>query len=89
MGSEAEAYNMSDQERNKVWFSGFLELGPGESKEITFKYYVPSEVIGEKTYKLNIQKQSGIDKEKHTVTYGTQSREIDLSRDTSVELPKQ
>ena len=89
VGSEAEAYNMSDQERNKVWFSGFLELGPGESKEITFKYYVPSEVIGEKTYKLNIQKQSGIDKEKHTVTYGTQSREIDLSRDTSVELPKQ
>ncbi len=88
-GSEAEAYNMSDQERNKVWFSGFLELGPGESKEITFKYYVPSEVIGEKIYKLDIQKQSGIDREKHTVTYGNQTREIDLSKDTFVEIPKQ
>ena len=88
-GSEAEAYNLSDQERNKVWFSGYLELGPGESKEITFKYYVPPEVIGEKTYKLNIQKQSGIDKEKHTVTYGNQTKEVDLIKDTLVEIPKQ
>lgn len=88
-GSEAEAYNLSDQERNKVWFSGYLELGPGESKEITFKYYVPPEVIGEKTYKLNIQKQSGIDKEKHTVTYGNQTKEVELIKDTLVEIPKQ
>lgn len=88
-GSEAEAYNLSDQERNKIWFSGYLELGPGESKEITFKYYVPSEVIGDKTYKLDIQKQSGIDKEKHTVIYGNQTKEIELTKDTFVEIPKQ
>ncbi len=88
-GSEAEAYNLSDQERNKVWFSGYLELGPGEYKEITFKYYVPSEVIGEKTYKLDIQKQSGIEKEKHTVTYGNQTREVELTKDTFVEIPIQ
>ncbi len=88
-GSEAEAYNLSDQERNKIWFSGYLELGPGEYKEITFKYYVPSAVIGEKTYKLDIQKQSGIDKEKHTVTFENQTKEVELIKDTFVEIPKQ
>jgi len=87
-GSEAVAYNLSDQERNKVWFSGYLELGPGESKEITFKYYIPNEVVGD-VYKLNIQKQSGIDKEKHTVTYGNETKEIELSKDTVVEIKKQ
>lgn len=87
-GSEAEAYNLSDQERNKIWFSGYLELGPGESKEITFKYYIPSEVIGDKTYKLDIQKQSGIDKETHKVTHGNQTKEVELTKDTFVEISK-
>jgi len=87
-GSEDVAYNLSDQERNKVWFSGYLELGPGESKEITFKYYIPNEVVGD-VYKLNIQKQSGIDKEKHTITYGNETKEIELSKDTVVEIKKQ
>ena len=88
-GSEAEAYNLTDQERNKVWFSGYLEMGPGESKEMTFKYSVPAEVIGDKNYRLNIQKQSGIDREKHIVTYGGSTKEIDLFKDTVVEMPKQ
>ena len=84
-GSEAPAYNISDQERDKVWFSGYLELGPGESKEITFKYYLPSDAINN-NYKLTIQKQSGIDKEKHTVNYNGQIKEIELIKDTTVEM---
>jgi len=83
-GSENESLNMSDQERNKVWFSGFLELGPGESKEIVFKYYVPSEFIDEKAYSLTIQKQAGIDEEKHTVIYNGKTQEINLKNDTTV-----
>ena len=88
-GSEAPAYNLSDQERNKIWFSGYLELGPGESKEIIFKYHIPAEAVGTDAYKLNIQKQAGIDKEKHTVTYGNETKEIELSKDTVVEIKKQ
>jgi hypothetical protein len=88
-GSEAPAYNLSDQERNKIWFSGYLELGPGESKEIIFKYHIPAEAVGTDAYKLNIQKQAGIDKEKHTVTYGNGTKEIELSKDTVVEIKKQ
>ena len=88
-GSENGSLNMSDQERNKVWYSGYLEMGPGESKEITFKYYLPSEFVGENEYVLNIQKQSGIDREKHTVVYGGEMKEIDLFKDTVVKLKKQ
>jgi hypothetical protein len=88
-GSEDGSLNMSDQERNKVWFSGFLEMGPGESKEMTFKYYLPTEFVNENEYVLNIQKQSGIDREKHTVVYGGETKEIDLFKDTVVRLKKQ
>ncbi len=84
-GSEAPAYNISDQERGKVWYSGYLELGPGESKEITFKYHIPSEIVNN-VYKLTIQKQSGVDKEKHTVNYNGQVKEIELVKDTTVEM---
>lgn len=88
VGSENEALNITDQERDKVWYSGYVELGPGESKEVTFKYYVPSEVIGEGEYQILIQKQSGIEKEKHTVVYGGESKEIELIKDTTVTIKK-
>lgn len=87
-GSENEAFNLSDQERNKVWYSAYIEMGPGESRELTFKYYVPSEFVNENEYVLNIQKQSGIDREKHTVVYGGDMKELDLSKDTVVKLKK-
>jgi hypothetical protein len=38
---------------------------------------------------LNIQKQSGIDREKHTVVYGGEMEEIELFKDTIVRLKKQ
>lgn len=88
-GSENQNHNLSDQERNKVWYSGYLELGPGESKEIVFKYYLPSEFVSEDNYVLNIQKQSGIEREKHTVNYNGNSKEIDLFKDTTVNIKKQ
>lgn len=83
-GSENGSLNLKDQERNKVWFSGFLELSPGESKEIVFKYFVPSEFINEKEYNLTIQKQAGIEKEKHTVNFGGKIQEIELDKDTTI-----
>jgi hypothetical protein len=88
-GSENESLNLSDQERNKVWYSGYLEMGPNESREITFKYYLPDEFVGESEYVLNIQKQSGIDREKHTVVFEGENKEVDLFKDTVVRIKKQ
>lgn len=74
----SEDGTMTDQENNRVWYSGFLTLQPGETKEITFKYYIPSNVVGDKQYDLYIQKQAGINGEKHTVTYNGKQIEVIL-----------
>lgn len=74
----------TDQERNKVWFSGYVEMGPGESKTLTFKYSVPEKVLHPDVYTLNIQKQAGIDTEIHTVTAFGQTQKVNLSKDTKV-----
>ncbi|MBW6441302.1 DUF4012 domain-containing protein [Patescibacteria group bacterium] len=87
-GSENDSLNLTDEERNKVWYSGYLELGPGESKEITFKYYLPDEFVDPSNYILNIQKQSGIEREKHTVIFEGDTKEIDLFKDTIVKIKK-
>jgi hypothetical protein len=83
-GSEDQSLNITDQERNKVWYSAYLELGPGESKEITFKYFLPANVVTGSAYNLTIQKQAGIDKETHSVIYGNKKQDIDLTKDTTV-----
>ena len=85
-GSEDPSLNLTDQERNKVWFSGYVELGPGESKEMTFKYYLPADVKIDKVYNLNIQKQGGTDKEKYIIIYGNKKQEIELNRDIKVSI---
>lgn len=74
----------TDQDRNKTIMTGFLELGPTETKTMTFKYYLPEGVIKGDNYTLTIQKQSGIDSEQHTVEVMNQKQEIKLDRDTQV-----
>jgi hypothetical protein len=78
----SEDGSLDGEDRGKVWWSGYLELGPGESKEITFKYYLPDEAVGEDNYHLTLQKQAGIDSEKHTVVVGARTEEIILEKDT-------
>ncbi len=86
-GSEDTEVNMQDQERNKVWFSGYLELGPDETKSITFKYYLPDGIIKDDKYLLALQKQSGILEEKHTISInGKLVKELMLSKDTNVSI---
>lgn len=83
----SEDGTLTDQESNKVWFSGYLELGPGEKKEMTFKYYLPSTYKFDKKYNLAIQKQGGIDTEKHIVSIGKSSKSVELYSDvTNVSL---
>lgn len=70
------------EERNKTYFHGFVTMGPGESKEIVFKYYLPSGVItNEEEYNLYIQKQISIDSEMHHVVVNGQTEDIELKWD--------
>jgi hypothetical protein len=80
----SEDGTMTDQESNKVWFSGYVELTPGQTKTMTFKYYLPEGTVGPDTYNLTLQKQGGIDSEPYTFIYGNQNKKIDLNKDQSV-----
>ncbi|MCA9308558.1 MAG: DUF4012 domain-containing protein [Patescibacteria group bacterium] len=68
-------------ERNKTYFHGFVTLGPDETKSITFKYYLPNAVVKNNEYSLYIQKQSGIDVEKHHVVVNGKTTDIELKWD--------
>src|SRR3989339_73627 len=77
----SEDGSLQGEERNKVWYSGYVEMGPAESKTLTFKYYLPAEIVTDK-YSLTIQKQAGIDTEKHSVTVNGVTKELNLKMDT-------
>ncbi|MBN1162324.1 DUF4012 domain-containing protein [Patescibacteria group bacterium] len=85
-GSEDESVNAIDEYLNKFYMTGFLELGPGEEKELVFKYRLPSSVVKGDEYVLKLQKQSGIDREMHTVKVNDKTVEVDLYRDTEVKI---
>jgi hypothetical protein len=76
----------TDQERNKVWFAGYLEMGPGESKSITFKYSLPSGTVGDSMYDLTIQKQAGTNGEVFSVDVFGKHQELVLARDTKISV---
>ncbi len=78
-GSEDETG--TGEERNKTYYHAYIELGPGEKKELTFKYYLPDGVITDGEYNLLIQKQPGIEKEVHVVTTGSKSSTLELEKD--------
>lgn len=79
-GSEDETG--SGEERDKKYYSGYIELGPGETKNMAFKYYLPEGVITGNNYNLLIQKQPGIDKETHVVNVDGKTSTIELTKDT-------
>lgn len=81
-GSEDETG--TGEERNKTYYHAYIELGPGEMKELTFKYYLPEGVIDGDEYMLLIQKQPGIDKEVHVVNAGGKSATIELEKDNTL-----
>jgi len=58
----------SADELNKTYLHGFITLIPGDTKEITFKYTLPDGVVKDNEYKLYIQKQSGMPKEKYNLS---------------------
>jgi hypothetical protein len=76
----------TDQERNRTYFTGYIELGPGESKSMTFKYILPDTVVTGDVYTLMLQKQPGIDSEVHTIQVNGKTQDINLKTDTRVNI---
>jgi hypothetical protein len=74
----------TDQELNKTFFTGYIELAPGESKTMTFKYYLPAGKVNGDSYSLAIQKQPGIDSETHIVNVSGKTQEVTLDKDTLI-----
>lgn len=71
-----DSVTYTDKERGKVYFGGFLAMGPNETKEITFTYSVPNSVVTNNQYNLYIQKQSGVNSENYEIdTFGTKINE--------------
>ncbi len=81
-GSAEEA--VTDQERNKTYFTGYIELGPGESAEMTFKYELADSVVKNGVYNLYIQKQSGTNGEIHRVIVNGKTENITLTKDAEI-----
>lgn len=77
---------LSDQELDKTYFTGYIELGPGETKEMKFTYYLPSDVKFDSEYVLTIQKQAGIDSNVYTITTNKETKTLDLFKDTVIRL---
>jgi hypothetical protein len=82
----SEDGTMTDQERGKVWFSGYVELATDQSKTLTFKYFLPAQTIGNGIWDLRIQKQAGISSEVYKIITSGRTNQIDLSQDTSVSI---
>lgn len=80
----SEDGTVSDQELNKTYFTGYVELGVGEAKTLKFKYYLPAGKVNDNNYSLTLQKQPGIDSEIHVVEAAGKKQEITLDKDTVV-----
>ena len=68
-------------ELNKTYFNGFITLGPGATKEITFKYTLPDGVVKNGDYKLYIQKQAGMPKEKYNISVNGKQSVVETDKD--------
>lgn len=80
----SEDGSKTDQERNKTYFTGYIELGPTETKEMTFKYYLPEGAVKNGTYNLYLEKQPGTNGEVHKVTVNGKTETITLDHDVKI-----
>jgi len=71
----------SGDELNKTYFNGYITLGPGATKEITFKYTLPDGVIKDSDYNLYIQKEAGMPKEKYNLSINGKQSVIETDTD--------
>jgi hypothetical protein len=82
----SEDGTMTDQERGKVWYSGYVEMSPGESKEMTFSYYLPDNMDFKDAYELTLQKQGGVKTEIHNVSINGKKEKVELKTDRNIRI---
>jgi len=82
----SEDGTLSSTERGKVWFSGYIEMSPGESKEMTFSYYLPENINFTDAYTMTIQKQGGIGTEIYNLNINGKKEEVELKTDKVVRV---
>lgn len=82
----SEDGTMTDQERGKVWYSGYVEMSPGESKEMTFSYYLPDNMDFKDVYDLTLQKQGGVRTETHNVSINGKKEKVELKTDRNIRI---
>lgn len=82
----SEDGTMTDQERGKVWYSGYVEMSPGESKEMTFSYYLPDNMDFKDAYELTLQKQGGVKTETHNVSINGKKEKVELKTDRNIRI---
>jgi hypothetical protein len=84
LGFEEDTVKTYD-ELGKTVIEGFFLLQPQSQTKLVLKYTVP--YSPEDEYRLMIQKQPGTYSPKHAVTVGSNLVEVDLVKDTTLELP--
>jgi hypothetical protein len=83
----SEAASTTGEERNKTYFTGYIELAPTEVREMVFRYYLPEDMVIEEIYDLYIQKQPGTNGELHRVIFGEEVESFILETDKKVSRP--
>lgn len=71
----------SGEELNKTVFNGYITLSEGATKEISFKYTLPDGVVKDSDYRLYIQKQPGMPKEKYNVVVNGKATSLETDTD--------
>lgn len=69
------------EERGKTYFTGYLQMSVGETKEMTFKYYLPDSAVKDGKYDFYLQKQAGVGEETHRITVKGQTTTVKLDKD--------
>jgi hypothetical protein len=80
--------SMSGTERDKVWFSGTVELEPNQTKTLVFKYYLPDGVVNTTSgkYNLYLEKQGGIGPEQYHVVIENKTVTVTLDTDKQISV---
>jgi len=77
----SEDGSTSGDELTKTYFSAFITLGPGQTKEVTFRYTLPDAAVKGTDYKLYIQKEAGMPKETYNIVVSGKTTTVETDTD--------
>lgn len=74
------------QESGKTFITGYIELGPEETKELKFKYVLPDNTVAADKYVLTLQKQAGQPEETYNITINGKTNTFKIDTDKKIEI---